>query len=185
MPKLFCPKAFSPFIGMLEKCVPRRYRHGLSRMSRRYFPSSRIFAPNTSRRIQRTRARGNQDRLPVLLTAPTLEVVLKGLHDSEIRYAIQNEPPVGGITAWIDFGNRTEKATFYGTIVGISTSGQQPIASRRGCTRPRCASSLIAPMPKRTKSSLRAPPATDARMARCLRNQRCFCSRGRGEVLHA
>ena len=88
--------------------------------------------------------------MPVLLTAPTLEVVLKGLHDSEIRYAIQNEPPVGGITAWIDFGNRTEKATFYGTIVGISTSGQQPIASRRGCTRPRCASSLIAPMPKRT-----------------------------------
>ena len=56
--------------------------------------------------------------MPVLLTAPTLEVVLKGLHDSEIRYAIQNEPPVGGITAWIDFGNRTEKATFYGTIVG-------------------------------------------------------------------
>jgi hypothetical protein len=24
----------------------------------------------------------------------------------------------GGITAWIDFGSRTEKATFYGTIVG-------------------------------------------------------------------
>jgi hypothetical protein len=28
------------------------------------------------------------------------------------------EPPAGGITAWIDFGSRTEKATFYGTIVG-------------------------------------------------------------------
>jgi hypothetical protein len=26
--------------------------------------------------------------------------------------------PAGGITAWIDFGSRTEKATFYGTIVG-------------------------------------------------------------------
>jgi hypothetical protein len=24
----------------------------------------------------------------------------------------------GGITAWIDYGSRTEKATFYGTIVG-------------------------------------------------------------------
>jgi hypothetical protein len=32
--------------------------------------------------------------------------------------ALQNEPPAGGITAWIDFGSRTEKATFYGTIVG-------------------------------------------------------------------
>ena len=96
--------------------------------------------------------------MPVLLTAPTLEVVLKGLHDSEIRYAIQNEPPVGGITAWIDFGNRTEKATFYGTIVGISTSGQQPIASRRGCTRPRCASSLIAPMPNAQRVACELPP---------------------------
>ena len=56
--------------------------------------------------------------MPVLLTAPTLEVVLKGLHDSEIQYGIQNEPPAGGITAWIDFGNRTEKAIFYGAIVG-------------------------------------------------------------------
>ena len=47
-----------------------------------------------------------------------LEVVLQGLHDSEIRCGIQNEPPAGGITAWIDYGDRTEKATFYGTIVG-------------------------------------------------------------------
>src|SRR6266481_5849231 len=56
--------------------------------------------------------------MPTLLTPPPLESVLKGLHDSEIRYGIQNEPPAGGITAWIDFGSRTEKATFYGTIVG-------------------------------------------------------------------
>jgi hypothetical protein len=47
-----------------------------------------------------------------------LETVLQGLHESEIRCGIQNEPPAGGITAWIDYGNRTEKATFYGTIVG-------------------------------------------------------------------
>jgi hypothetical protein len=47
-----------------------------------------------------------------------LEVVLQGLHESEIRCGIQNEPPAGGITAWIDYGSRTEKATFYGTIVG-------------------------------------------------------------------
>ena len=48
---------------------------------------------------------------------------------------IQNEPPAGGITAWIDYGSRTEKATFYGTIVG----DQQvwPAANRMlpGCMR--------------------------------------------------
>jgi hypothetical protein len=56
--------------------------------------------------------------MPTLLTPPTLEVVLQGLHESEIRCGIRNEPPAGGITAWIDYGSRTEKATFYGTIVG-------------------------------------------------------------------
>ena len=56
--------------------------------------------------------------MPTLLTPPTLERVLQGLHDSEIRCGIQNEPPAGGITAWIEFGSQTEKATFYGTIVG-------------------------------------------------------------------
>ena len=49
---------------------------------------------------------------------PSLELVLQGLHESEIRRGIQNEPPAGGITAWIDYGSRTEKATFYGTTVG-------------------------------------------------------------------
>ena len=52
--------------------------------------------------------------MPTLLIPPPLEVVLQGLYDSEI----QNEPPAGGITAWIDYGGRTEKATFCGTIVG-------------------------------------------------------------------
>jgi hypothetical protein len=56
--------------------------------------------------------------MPTSLTAPSLEVVLQGLHKSGIRCGIQNEPAAGGITAWIDFGSRTEKATFYGTIVG-------------------------------------------------------------------
>jgi hypothetical protein len=56
--------------------------------------------------------------MPTLLTPPALEVVRQGLHESEIRCGIQNEPPAGGITAWIDYGSRTEKATFYGTIVG-------------------------------------------------------------------
>jgi hypothetical protein len=37
---------------------------------------------------------------------------------ARIRCGIRNEPPAGGITAWIDYGSRTEKATFYGTIVG-------------------------------------------------------------------
>ena len=56
--------------------------------------------------------------MPTLLAPPALETLLKGLHCSEIRYGIQNDPPAGGITAWIDFGSRTEKTTFYGTIVG-------------------------------------------------------------------
>jgi hypothetical protein len=56
--------------------------------------------------------------MSILLTPPSLEVVLQGLHESEIRCGIRNEPPAGGITAWIDYGSRTEKATFYGTIVG-------------------------------------------------------------------
>jgi hypothetical protein len=56
--------------------------------------------------------------MPTPLTPPTLESVLQGLHESEIRCGIQNEPPAGGITAWIDYDSRTEKATFYGTIVG-------------------------------------------------------------------
>jgi hypothetical protein len=88
--------------------------------------------------------------MPTPLTPPSLESVIQGLHDSEIRCGIQNEPPSGGITAWIDFGSRTEKATFYGTIVG----DQQiwPAADRIAawCTKPRYASSLIAPMPKNT-----------------------------------
>jgi hypothetical protein len=52
------------------------------------------------------------------MTPPALEVELQDLHDSEIRCGIQNEPPAGGITASIDYGSRTEKAIFYGTIVG-------------------------------------------------------------------
>jgi hypothetical protein len=56
--------------------------------------------------------------MPTTLTPPSLESVIQGLHDSEIRCGSQNEPPAGGITAWIDYGSRTEKATFYGTIVG-------------------------------------------------------------------
>jgi hypothetical protein len=47
--------------------------------------------------------------MPTQLTPPTLEVVLQGLHESEIRCGIQNEPPAGGITAWIDFGSQTEE----------------------------------------------------------------------------
>ena len=56
--------------------------------------------------------------MPILLTPPELEIVRQGLYDSDIRCGLQNDPPAGGITAWIDFGSRTEKATFYGTIVG-------------------------------------------------------------------
>jgi hypothetical protein len=44
-----------------------------------------------------------------LLTPQALESVLQGLHDSEIRCGIRNDPPAGGITVWIDYGSRTEK----------------------------------------------------------------------------
>ena len=66
--------------------------------------------------------------MPTPLIPPALELVLQGLHDSEIRCGIQNEPPAGGITAWIDYGSRTEKATFYGTIVADS----RPPSDRAG-----------------------------------------------------
>jgi hypothetical protein len=56
--------------------------------------------------------------VPILLTPPALEIVLQGLHESEIRCGIKNEPPAGGITARIDFGSRTAKVTFYDTVVG-------------------------------------------------------------------
>jgi hypothetical protein len=56
--------------------------------------------------------------MPTPLTPPTLEVILQGLHESKIRCGVKNEPPAGGITASIGYGSRTEKATFYGTIVG-------------------------------------------------------------------
>ena len=33
--------------------------------------------------------------MPTSLTPPALEAVLQGLHESEIRCGIQNEPPAG------------------------------------------------------------------------------------------
>jgi ATP-dependent DNA ligase len=43
-----------------------------------------------------------------------------------------------------------------GPLLVIGRCGLLQIVSRRGCTRPRCASSLIAPMPKRTAVDRRA-----------------------------
>jgi len=66
-----------------------------------------------------------------------LEVVLQGLHESEIRCGIKNEAAcLGGITAWIDYGSRTEKATFFtGPSLVIARSGRRPISSGRGCMK--------------------------------------------------
>jgi hypothetical protein len=47
-----------------------------------------------------------------------LELIMKSLHDAEVRCGIQSEPPDGGITAWIECGDVTEKVTFYGHIEG-------------------------------------------------------------------
>jgi hypothetical protein len=82
--------------------------------------------PVTTLCLAPTGTRGIGCPLPTLLTPPTLERVLKGLHDSEIRCGVQNEPPAGGITAWIDFGSRTEKAA----------PGALPAATRRAACHP-------------------------------------------------
>jgi hypothetical protein len=95
--------------------------------------------------------------MPTPLPPPSLESVIQGLHDSEIRCGIQNEPPAGGITAWIDYGSRTERLPSTGLSLAIVRSGRRPIASRRGCTRLHCAFSQIAPMPKRTPVDRQAP----------------------------
>jgi hypothetical protein len=104
--------------------------------------------------------------MSTLLTPPTLEVVLQGLHESEIRRGIQNEPPAGGITAWIDYGSQTEKATFYGTIVGDRQVW--PPADRIAAWLHETALRLfpIAPMPKSTapkrRRSRRSAPKISA-----------------------
>jgi hypothetical protein len=85
---------------------------------------------------------------------PSLERVLQGLHESEISCGIRNEPPAGGITAWIDYGSRTERATFYGTIVGDRQVW--PIASRRGCMKRHCVSFQTAPLPRISQLARRA-----------------------------
>jgi hypothetical protein len=58
-----------------------------------------------------------------------LEVVLQGLHDSEIRCGIQNEPPAGGITAWIDYGDRAARATFYVSHAAMRSAAGQTCRS--------------------------------------------------------
>jgi hypothetical protein len=115
-----------PVIGFLGAVTPGQsalsvagFRQGLSESAIPSLRRSRLWrrpvTPNFWRPPQ-TIAYG--DPMPTSLTPPTLERILQGLHESEIRCGIQNEPPAGGITAWIDYGSRTEKATFYGTIVG-------------------------------------------------------------------
>ena len=88
--------------------------------------------------------------MPILPTPPALKIVLQGLSDSGIRCGIRNEPPAGGITAGVDYGSRTEKATFYGTIV--EDRQVWPAADRLAAwpMRPHCALSLIAPMRRAT-----------------------------------
>jgi hypothetical protein len=55
--------------------------------------------------------------MPTLLTPPSLEVVLQASTNPKSAAAFRTNRH-GGISVWIDFGSRTEKATFYGTIVG-------------------------------------------------------------------
>src|ERR1700738_5104738 len=96
--------------------------------------------------------------MPTPLPPPALEVALQGLHESEIRCGIQNEPPAGGITAWIDYGSRTEKATFCGTIVGDQQVWLAADRIAAWMHETDYASTLIAPMPKRTAPKRRRKP---------------------------
>ena len=50
--------------------------------------------------------------------AVELEKVLAALYDARIPFGIQPEPSDGGITAWIDCGDRIEIATFPGHLEG-------------------------------------------------------------------
>jgi hypothetical protein len=95
--------------------------HSLGTLPKR--KALRIFAPNTKDSHE-----GNDDRLtsmPTLLTPPTLEVVLQGLHDSEIRCGIQNELPAGGI----DEAN-ADGAIAYAVRAELVNRGRQPTAQQ-------------------------------------------------------
>jgi hypothetical protein len=117
-----------------------------------------------------------RDRLPLptLLTPPTLERVLKGLHDSEIRCGVQNEPPAGGITAWIDFGSRTEKATFYGTIVGDRQVW--PAADRMAAWLHKTALRLFPESPYAEERSAEEADEACQRLARSRRRRFASCA---------
>jgi hypothetical protein len=118
--------------------------------------------------------------VPTPLTPPV------GLHESEIRCDIRNEAPAGGLTAWIDYGSRTEKATFYGTIVGDRQVW--PAADRIAAWLHETALRLFPDSPY-AKTHKDWPARLPRQLMRgwlvALRNPRCFCSRDRVEVLHA
>jgi hypothetical protein len=103
------------------------------------------------RRDSNQTASGKPGAVHNLLTSPALETVLKGLHDSEIRFRQPAASPHGLTSA---AGPRKRLST--GPSLVISRSGRRPNASQRGCTRPRCAFSLIVPMPKRTPKRRRS-----------------------------
>jgi hypothetical protein len=61
--------------------------------------------------------------------AVELEKVLEALDDARIPFGIQPEPLDGGITAWIDCGDRIEIATFLGHLGGGDREWTGDIAS--------------------------------------------------------
>jgi len=80
--------------------------------------------------------------MPTLLTPPTLEVVMQGLDESEIRCGIQNDPPAGGITDGSTSGARPRRRHSTGPSLVIGRSGLPPIVGGGEATKRPCRLSL-------------------------------------------
>jgi hypothetical protein len=61
----------------------------------------------------------------------SLERVLQALHDCGICCGVAAAPPEGGISVWIEIGDRTERATFYKRLEGAASSWPAPDAGAR------------------------------------------------------
>jgi hypothetical protein len=102
----------------------------------------------------------------------------------KIRCGIQNEPPAGGITACKDFGSRTEKATFYGTIV--DDRQVWPAADRVAAWLHETALRLFPDSPYAKEHNTEAPKKPTKRgknwRARSVSSAAYFCADGGGAL---
>ncbi len=109
--------------------------------------------------------------MPTPLTPLPLERVLQQLHDSEINAGVQTFYDAG-MRVWIG-----DERRFTAPSLVIGRFGRQPIAWQRGCMRPRCVSSLRAPIPKSTAPKRWRPSD--------VTTQRAWVPRGRSTYVSA